>query len=365
MHIFSTIGRFLYNIVSAIGRFLLRVFSGIGRGLYFILYHVLKFLCNLTYSKVLLIINTMVLISVLFITYVVGIVAIDLKRQIELYQYVWVDEINELNRVLEKTIELTTDNDSSQMRIDNRQQVEIANLTTYLGQLQKLVRDTGGKQRQVTRRIIRQINYLTSQQRRILDKLSRTKTIDLENAKNVKRANLMIFNISAGFSGSGSHIKIGENHYILTVAHLIHNANDILWAVDDNGDIYPLELTKLNKKQDIALFKVDSIEELPYLEISQEIPQIGSEVIVIGNPDHLTDVITDGVIAKVTKSYYYVTNILYFGNSGGAILYKGKIVGVAKGIQTYFKKFKETTITATYGVGTRLEVIQEFLKGIE
>ena len=94
--------------------------------------------------------------------------------------------------------------------------------------------------------------------------------------------------------------------------------------------------------------------------VSDEFPKEGSEIAVIGNPDGLKDIITNGVISEIREYDYLLTNKVYRGNSGGAIIYKGKIVGVINMILTFFEELTPPIIV-NYSMGTNLKSIREFL----
>ena len=195
------------------------------------------------------------------------------------------------------------------------------------------------------------------------ENLRKKKAIDLDNVKKIKQANITIYNTVESIAASGSHIKIKGKDYILTCGHIIENEKDFIWGVLDNNSWHPLELVKLDIERDMSLFRIYEVGDLPYLEISNESPKEGSEVVIIGNPEQLTDVITDGVISKIEEYNYILTNKIYFGNSGGAILYKGKIVGVVNSILVHFRTSPPTFVN--YSRGSNLESVKEFLKGIE
>ena len=321
---------------------------------------VLKFF---TWSKILLIANMSVLFSLLFVCFTMQNTLIDLQIQMNLHKYVWKQEIRELNVAITEALDPIIKINNKQVVIDNQQQREIVNLTDFVVKLGKILTETDRKQFAQIRDIRVALDKLTTHQTKMLERLNRTKKIDLDNIEDIKRANFLIYNSTTGMQGSGSLIKIEKQYYILTAAHLIKENKDFVWAVDNNGTMYPLGLTKLNKKQDLLLFKIYMVENRPYLEISKEKPKEGSEIIVIGNPSNMVDIVTDGIIAKELKKGYIFTNIIYFGNSGGAVLYKGKIVGVVNSIRVRFKPTKPLLVN--YGFCPKLEMIQEFLKGIE
>lgn len=291
-------------------------------------------------TNILLMINTAVLIFVLFSFSLFDYILVDFQRQMDIYRYIWQQQIREINHNITKAIKFVTENDKEQMEIDKQQQTQIEDLTENINI---------------------NIDKLVVQQEKMLEKLEKTRKIDLDNVENIKQANFGIYNTTAGIQGSGSHIKILEHHYILTCAHLIKDEKDFIWAVGDDGNMRPLGLVKINVKKDLALFKIYMVEDMSYLEISEEIPKEGSEIVVIGNPDNINDTITDGIIAKITKDRYLFTNLVYFGNSGGAVLYKGKIVGLVSNMEVFFNP-KKLPLFVNYGSGPNLKTIREFLK---
>ena len=197
---------------------------------------------------------------------------------------------------------------------------------------------------------------LQTLQKRIIEKNP------IKDIEKIKKANFLIHNQTWDYKGSGTHIKLNNKHYVLTCAHLSkENTDEMVITVNDN-EIYCLELIKINEKKDLALYSIDK-NNLPYLELSEDTPKEGSEVAIIGNPMIYDDIVTDGIIAKIFKDYYIVTNIAYYGSSGGALLYKGKIIGVVSMIETYcnLKRYNFVNLTRCINI----VVIREFLEGIE
>lgn len=215
--------------------------------------------------------------------------------------------------------------------------------------------DNDTKQLNLTKGIIANIISMQGALEKIVERIKETHTIDLPNKEAILEANFKIINIAKGISGSGTHIKLRGISYILTCAHLIDNVEEeFLTAKDNKGYYFGMELIKIDRKKDLALFTIEGVNDYPYLEISDIAPTEGSEIIVIGNPDGMMDVISDGVVAKVEKNGYIVTNIIFFGSSGGAVLYKGKIVGVISKLMNFF--------FINYSYTVKLETIKEFLK---
>lgn len=172
----------------------------------------------------------------------------------------------------------------------------------------------------------------------------------------IQKANIYIINYSTGYSGAGSHIKINDQSYILTCAHLMDNDKDIMYGNFSDRDRYALELISKNEDKDLALFKIKNSDN-PSLKICEKEPKVTNQVMVIGNPDILEDVISLGEIIKIQKDFYLVTNEVYFGNSGGALLYRGEIIGVLSEVYSSFNGKNYIK----YGVTSSLKSIQAFL----
>lgn len=283
----------------------------------------------------------------------------EMKQVIELHRLAWKEEIITLTETLIVSFNSLIENDKKQIEIDGQQQTEIKDLTDLLTKLGGIVIDNDTKQLKLTKEIMTVIEELQDIMFQTKSKLKGMKTIDLKNVENIKEANILISNTSTEMECSGSHIRIKDEDYILTCAHIIKSEEDFIWGVLDTENRHPLELIKFDRKKDLALFKIFMVEDLPHLEISNEAPKEGSEILLIGNPDYLEDVITGGVIAKVKKKGYLFTNLHFFGSSGGAVLYKGKIVGIVSKSYSYIRP----PFIINLGYSPKLKTIKEFLKG--
>ena len=205
--------------------------------------------------------------------------------------------------------------------------------------------------------ILKTIADLEENQEEIVKKIQETQT-DVENADIYQQANFVLCNLSAGYSGSGTHIRIANKDYILTCAHLIKNPDDIFRALTEEDELV-INLVDYDVNMDLALFRVSKIiKNIPALEIAEIAPDIGSEVIVVGNPSLYEDIVTNGVIAKKEKRTIIITNKVYSGNSGGAVIYKGKIIGVL--VQTLV--MQRFPLMQNYGVAVNLKTIHRFLE---
>jgi len=263
-------------------------------------------------------------------------VLFQIDRKLEIYHLQQQLQIREIMEFMKKGFDITIENDIKQLQLDKGLIILLDSMTYN-------------------------IEALKEHSQRIERRLQATKMIDIKNAEQIKQANVLIGNTTQNIGGSGTHIRINEESYILTCAHLIVENEDTMIAILDNGDIHPLQLAKINKNTDLALFRIFGTEHLSYFEISDVEPKEGSEIIIIGNPDNMTDVITEGTIAKIHKDKYVFTNLMFYGNSGGAMLYKGKVVGIVNQLGVMF----EIPVFVNYGYAIKLETIKDFLGDVK
>jgi serine protease Do len=142
----------------------------------------------------------------------------------------------------------------------------------------------------------------------------------------------------------GSGVIISKNGYIITVAHLIQNAEQVSIILNDES-IYDAEIIGTNETYDIAILKINTKENLPvaYLGNSDEV-KTGDFGFAIGNPFGLSGTVTFGIVSAVDRviesspdNYYIQTDAeINTGNSGGAFVnIKGQVVGINKSIFSY------------------------------
>jgi len=197
------------------------------------------------------------------------------------------------------------------------------------------------------------------------------------NVERITRANVRVVNLSYGYSGSGTHIKINDKSYILTCGHLFKSKSDLV-SVATNEDTTKNDFTTkgeatvvlLDKERDLALIKINRKWNHPYLKLASSEPKTGDPVWVVGNPYVLNDVISFGRVIRYMKKYNLlcITAKTYFGNSGGAVLNrKGEIVGVMSAIWINFSSyvpFKGYGVQS-FSACVRLNVIKDFLKEVK
>ncbi|MFO7963743.1 MAG: Do family serine endopeptidase [Desulfobacterales bacterium] len=135
--------------------------------------------------------------------------------------------------------------------------------------------------------------------------------------------------------GSGFLIDIAG--YIVTNNHVVENADQITVQLN-NGKEFDARIIGRDPNTDIALIKIDPVEDLPFVEMgdSDEV-KVGQWVVAIGNPFGLEHTVTAGIVSakgRVLGSGPYDDFIqtdasINPGNSGGPLIdLEGKVVGI-------------------------------------
>ncbi|WP_192036667.1 DegQ family serine endoprotease [Halomonas sp. YLGW01] len=140
----------------------------------------------------------------------------------------------------------------------------------------------------------------------------------------------------------GSGFVISEDGYIMTNAHVVQDADEILVRLNDRREL-EAELVGADAKTDVALLKVDA-DNLPTLEIGDsDTLEVGEWVAAIGSPFGFDHSVTAGIVSAINRtlpSDAYVPFIqtdvaINPGNSGGPLFnLDGEVVGINSQIFT-------------------------------
>jgi len=139
--------------------------------------------------------------------------------------------------------------------------------------------------------------------------------------------------------GTGSGVIITPDGYIITNNHVIDNSNELQVTLNNNVT-YKATLVGADKESDIALIKVETDEELPFIPFADSnAAKIGEWVLAVGNPIGLTSTVTAGIISAKGRdlnsrdsnlqSFIQTDAAVNPGNSGGALVNtRGELIGI-------------------------------------
>ena len=137
--------------------------------------------------------------------------------------------------------------------------------------------------------------------------------------------------------GLGSGFIISEDGYILTNAHLVADARNVIVRLADAKREYPAAVVGADERSDVALLKIDA-RGLPTARLGSSAHlQPGDWVAAIGSPFGFANTITAGIVSAKGRSLPHELYVPFIqtdvavnpGNSGGPLLdLRGEVVGM-------------------------------------
>lgn len=158
--------------------------------------------------------------------------------------------------------------------------------------------------------------------------------------QNIDFLNPWLFSPSMSVSGSGFYV--GKQR-IMTNAHVVSNARFITVQKDGDPRQYNAYVEFIGHDCDLAILKVHEAEFFAGLKplVLGDIPRLRSPVSTVGYPSGGEQIaVTKGIVSRIDYSLYAHSDYHYHllvqvdsainpGTSGGPVLQKGKVVGVA------------------------------------
>lgn len=137
--------------------------------------------------------------------------------------------------------------------------------------------------------------------------------------------------------GIGSGFIIEAQGYVLTNAHVVEDADEVMVRLAGNKSEYKARVVGSDRQTDVALLKVDA-KGLPVVTLGDSGKlKAGAWVAAIGSPFGLANTITAGIVSATERSLADETFVPFIqtdvavnpGNSGGPLLNaNGEVVGI-------------------------------------
>jgi serine protease Do len=139
----------------------------------------------------------------------------------------------------------------------------------------------------------------------------------------------------------GSGFIIDSTGYIVTNNHVIEGANKIS-AKLPNGREFTAKLVGTDEATDVALLKVDGVNDLPTVAFGDDRRvRVGDWVVAVGNPFGLGGTVTAGIVSSIGRDigngpytdFIQIDAPINQGNSGGPTFdLSGRVIGVNSAI---------------------------------
>src|SRR5215468_3388611 len=137
-------------------------------------------------------------------------------------------------------------------------------------------------------------------------------------------------------TGQGSGFFISADGYAVTNFHVVEKADNVEITADD-GRIFAARVIGADQNSDVALVKVDSAGNLPFVTFADRNPRVGDWVIAVGNPFGLGGTVTAGIVSARGRDigagpyddFLQIDAAVNRGNSGGPTFdVDGNVIGV-------------------------------------
>ncbi len=136
--------------------------------------------------------------------------------------------------------------------------------------------------------------------------------------------------------GMGSGFIVGADGVILTNAHVVDGADEVMVKLLDKRE-FKAKVLGVDKTTDIAVIKIDA-KDLPVARIGNpDTTRVGEWVVAIGAPYGLENTVTSGIVSAKSRSlpgdaavpFIQTDAAVNPGNSGGPLFnLKGEVIGV-------------------------------------
>ena len=144
-------------------------------------------------------------------------------------------------------------------------------------------------------------------------------------------------------SNLGSGVILHKEGYLITNAHVIRGADEILVTLAD-GRQSKARVVGVDNDTDLAVLKID-LEHLPSIPVGDSSKMgVGDVVLAIGNPYDFGQTVTQGIISATGRKRLGISTYEDFiqtdadinpGNSGGALINtRGELIGINTAIIT-------------------------------
>jgi serine protease Do len=139
----------------------------------------------------------------------------------------------------------------------------------------------------------------------------------------------------------GSGFFIESDGFLVTNNHVVADADEITVQLPD-GREFQAEIVGTDEPTDIALLKVDGVNDMPTVAFGDDrLLRVGDWVVAVGNPFGLGGTVTAGIVSSIERDigagpytdYIQIDAPINQGNSGGPTFdLSGRVVGVNSAI---------------------------------
>jgi len=177
----------------------------------------------------------------------------------------------------------------------------------------------------------------------------------------LKDVTVMLMNLSEGAQGSGVWIQYEGKFYILTAGHMMDSVTDLMFLYSKGEMGALLKIVNIDKLNDLLLLQPIRSDVVPqqFTTLALEEPKESTEVMLVGSPIGIEDLLSDGRVVHYTDRFMYFFDHVYFGSSGGGVYHPQ--TGELEGIISHMSPVHYQQIQFVLHGAVRLDRIKEFM----
>ncbi|MBK6972254.1 MAG: DegQ family serine endoprotease [Sterolibacteriaceae bacterium] len=136
--------------------------------------------------------------------------------------------------------------------------------------------------------------------------------------------------------GMGSGFIVSEDGYLLTNAHVVADAEEVIVKLGDKRD-FKAKVIGSDRRTDVAVLKIEA-KGLPYVRMGDaNTVKVGEWVVAVGSPFGFENSVTAGIVSAKARNLPDETLVPFIqtdvainpGNSGGPLFnLKGEVIGI-------------------------------------
>jgi serine protease Do len=177
-----------------------------------------------------------------------------------------------------------------------------------------------------------EIKLLNQELKLLKESISKVKPKkELYNLYNeVKSSVYLIYTKNEKGTSQGSAFVVSKEGIAISNYHVFKNASSAI-AINGKGNEFLIsEIIEKNEEEDYIIFKLGPLtNSIPFVKISENVPNIGEDVFAVGNPNGLRQTLSKGIISSYRKHLIQTTTEITHGSSGGPLFNdKGEVIGI-------------------------------------
>jgi serine protease Do len=174
-------------------------------------------------------------------------------------------------------------------------------------------------------------------------------------------------NPPGAISGAGSGFIVSSDGLILTTAHVVDQADEVMVRLTDRRE-FKAKVLAVDAQSDVAVIQIDATK-LPTVKLGDSSRvRVGEQVLTIGSPDRFENTVTAGIVSATSRTLPDGSSFPFFqtdvsanpDNSGGPLFNRaGEVIGID--VQIYADSDSHPSLTFAIPINLAAKVRSQVL----